>query len=157
MTLTFYFGLLFENITFSRIFQQWVPEFSYFTLAFLVKRYFYSYRNIFGIAFFWRGGEGAFVFHKHILFFFFRNLKGKNKAIMGPLLPLTFILGYQYDLAYGSKMDRMRGKLKVIAWRSYKNSLVFRSHEARSFRGHIAMGWHPSLCVILPRLRSAEH
>ncbi|XP_078319727.1 plasminogen receptor (KT)-like [Crassostrea virginica] len=36
------------------------------------------------------------------------NLKGKNKAIMGPLLPLTFILGYQYDLAYGSKMDRMR-------------------------------------------------
>ena len=55
------------------------------------------------------------MFHKHILFFFFRNLKGKNKAIMGPLLPLTFILGYQYDLAYGSKMDRMRGKLKVIA------------------------------------------
>lgn len=34
--------------------------------------------------------------------------KGKNKAMVAPLLPLTFILGYQYDLAYGEKMERMR-------------------------------------------------
>lgn len=36
--------------------------------------------------------------------------KGKNKAMVAPLLPLTFILGYQYDLAYGEKMERMRSK-----------------------------------------------
>jgi hypothetical protein len=36
--------------------------------------------------------------------------KGKAKGMIAPLLPLTFILGYQYDLAYGSKMERMRRK-----------------------------------------------
>ncbi|XP_056017350.1 ribonuclease H1-like [Ostrea edulis] len=34
--------------------------------------------------------------------------KGKAKGMIAPLLPLTFILGYQYDLAYGSKVERMR-------------------------------------------------
>lgn len=40
--------------------------------------------------------------------------KGKNKAMVAPLLPLTFILGYQYDLAYGEKMERMRSKYNLI-------------------------------------------
>lgn len=39
--------------------------------------------------------------------------KGKNKAMVAPLLPLTFILGYQYDLAYGEKMERMRSKYNL--------------------------------------------
>ncbi|XP_041358651.1 plasminogen receptor (KT)-like [Gigantopelta aegis] len=31
-----------------------------------------------------------------------------------PLLPLTFILGYQYDLAYGNKMMRIRAEADRI-------------------------------------------
>ena len=103
----FILGYFLKTLPYLEFFQQWVLEFSYFTWVFLVKRYFYSYQNIFGIAFF---GGGPFCVSQTHLVFFFRKLKGKNKAIMGPLLPLTFILGYQYDLAYGSKMERMRGK-----------------------------------------------
>ncbi|XP_038068499.1 plasminogen receptor (KT)-like [Patiria miniata] len=35
-------------------------------------------------------------------------LKRKNPAVLGPLLPLTFILGYQYDYTYGTKVLRIR-------------------------------------------------
>ncbi|XP_064604364.1 plasminogen receptor (KT)-like [Liolophura sinensis] len=38
----------------------------------------------------------------------------RNKGLLAPLLPLTFILGYQYDLAYGSKMQRMRAEADRI-------------------------------------------
>ncbi|KAK7474287.1 hypothetical protein BaRGS_00034479 [Batillaria attramentaria] len=34
--------------------------------------------------------------------------KKRNPAPLVPLVPLTFIVGYLYDMAYGSKMDRMR-------------------------------------------------
>jgi len=29
-------------------------------------------------------------------------------ALLGPLLPISFIVGYQYDMAYGTKMSRIR-------------------------------------------------
>lgn len=32
----------------------------------------------------------------------------KNPRLAAPLLPLTFILGYQYDLAYGGKVERIQ-------------------------------------------------
>eukprot|EP00914_Ancora_sagittata_P019207 GHVO01038320.1.p1 GENE.GHVO01038320.1~~GHVO01038320.1.p1 ORF type:complete len:140 (-),score=24.83 GHVO01038320.1:66-485(-) len=41
-------------------------------------------------------------------------MKQKSPKIIAPLVPLTFIFAYQYDLAYGSKMDRMRNEAKVI-------------------------------------------
>lgn len=31
-----------------------------------------------------------------------------KKGLLGPLLPLTFLVGYQADLAYGSKIERIR-------------------------------------------------
>ena len=33
---------------------------------------------------------------------------------MAPLLPLTFIVGYQGDLAYGTKMNRIRNEAEDI-------------------------------------------
>ncbi|XP_076462925.1 plasminogen receptor (KT)-like [Babylonia areolata] len=32
----------------------------------------------------------------------------RNPAALVPLVPLTFIVGYMYDLGYGSKVDRIR-------------------------------------------------
>eukprot|EP00918_Siedleckia_nematoides_P030461 GHVU01065996.1.p1 GENE.GHVU01065996.1~~GHVU01065996.1.p1 ORF type:complete len:137 (-),score=14.17 GHVU01065996.1:2062-2472(-) len=40
--------------------------------------------------------------------------KTKNPGFLGPLLPLTFIIGYQADLAYGGKMKRMRAEAEKI-------------------------------------------
>ncbi|EDV22364.1 uncharacterized protein TRIADDRAFT_58898 [Trichoplax adhaerens] len=38
----------------------------------------------------------------------------KNRAYLGPLVPLGFILAYQADLAYGNKMDRIRAEAERI-------------------------------------------
>lgn len=35
--------------------------------------------------------------------------KSRRSGILVPLVPLTFILGYQTDLAYGNKLHRIRG------------------------------------------------
>eukprot|EP00697_Spironema_sp_BW2_P008622 gnl/Spiro4/23266_TR11497_c0_g1_i1.p1 gnl/Spiro4/23266_TR11497_c0_g1~~gnl/Spiro4/23266_TR11497_c0_g1_i1.p1 ORF type:complete len:137 (-),score=24.51 gnl/Spiro4/23266_TR11497_c0_g1_i1:70-480(-) len=37
-----------------------------------------------------------------------KGLKTGNKSFYAPLLPLGFILAYQYDGAYGSKVSRIR-------------------------------------------------
>jgi hypothetical protein len=34
----------------------------------------------------------------------------RNKGVLVPLLPLSFILGYQLDLAYGNKLHRIKGE-----------------------------------------------
>jgi hypothetical protein len=36
-------------------------------------------------------------------------MRGNHKPVI-PLVPLTFVLGYQADLAYGNKIHRIRGK-----------------------------------------------
>ena len=41
-------------------------------------------------------------------------MKTKRPAVVAPLLPLTFIVGYQADLAYGSKMNRIKGEAENI-------------------------------------------
>ena len=38
----------------------------------------------------------------------------KKPAAIVPLLPLTFIVGYQADLAYGSKVNRIRAEAENI-------------------------------------------
>lgn len=38
----------------------------------------------------------------------------KNPAALAPLLPLTFIVGYQGDAAYGSKMNRIKSEAENI-------------------------------------------
>ncbi|XP_074646192.1 plasminogen receptor (KT)-like [Tubulanus polymorphus] len=40
--------------------------------------------------------------------------KAKNPAFIGPLVPLTFILGYQIDLNYGNKLQRIRDGAETI-------------------------------------------
>ncbi|ELU04655.1 hypothetical protein CAPTEDRAFT_111738 [Capitella teleta] len=41
-------------------------------------------------------------------------MKQKSPKFLAPLVPLTFIFGYQYDMAYGSKMDRIRNDARYI-------------------------------------------
>ena len=41
----------------------------------------------------------------------FRFLKTKKPALLGPILPLSFIVGYQADFAYGTKITRVQGSL----------------------------------------------
>ena len=35
--------------------------------------------------------------------------KMKNPALLGPLVPIYFIAGYQWDMCYNGKMNRVRG------------------------------------------------
>ncbi|XP_046843608.1 plasminogen receptor (KT)-like isoform X2 [Xenia sp. Carnegie-2017] len=41
-------------------------------------------------------------------------LKTKKSASLVPILPLTFIVGYQADLAYGDKITRVRAEAENI-------------------------------------------
>lgn len=41
-------------------------------------------------------------------------IKRKSGVALVPLVPLTFIIGYLYDMAYGSKMARIRGEAENI-------------------------------------------
>lgn len=43
-----------------------------------------------------------------------RYRKTKAPAILTPLVPLTFIVAYQGDLAYGSKLERIKGEAENI-------------------------------------------
>ena len=38
----------------------------------------------------------------------------KKPAAVAPLLPLTFLVGYQADLAYGTKVNRIRAEAENI-------------------------------------------
>lgn len=40
--------------------------------------------------------------------------RSKNPAVIAPLVPLTFIVGYQYDWCYGNKVERIRADAEKI-------------------------------------------
>merc|ERR1739844_187545 len=46
----------------------------------------------------------------------------KKPAAIVPLLPLTFIVGYQADLAYGSKVNRIKAEAENIM--QYERDLI---------------------------------
>jgi len=48
--------------------------------------------------------------------------KSQKPGILVPLLPLSFILAYQIDLAYGSKLHRIRGEAENII--NYESELL---------------------------------
>ena len=41
-------------------------------------------------------------------------MKTRSPAVIAPLLPLTFIVGYQADLAYGTKLTRIKSESENI-------------------------------------------
>ncbi|KAK3732588.1 hypothetical protein QZH41_016067, partial [Actinostola sp. cb2023] len=43
-----------------------------------------------------------------------RYVKTKNPAIIAPFIPLSFIVGYQADYAYGNKVERIRDEAERI-------------------------------------------
>ena len=46
----------------------------------------------------------------------------KKPAAIVPLLPLTFLVGYQADLAYGSKLNRIKAESENIL--QYERDLI---------------------------------
>lgn len=50
---------------------------------------------------------------------FFRT---KKPGAVAPLLPLTFLVGYQADLAYGNKLNRIKGEAENIM--RYERDLI---------------------------------
>ena len=42
---------------------------------------------------------------------YYRNIR--QKAALLPLVPLTFVMGYYADLAYGNKTHRIQGKINI--------------------------------------------
>jgi len=49
-------------------------------------------------------------------------LRTKKPVAIAPLLPLTFLVGYQADLAYGSKMNRIKAEAENIM--QYERDLI---------------------------------
>ncbi|XP_043917063.1 plasminogen receptor (KT) [Protopterus annectens] len=47
-------------------------------------------------------------------------LKAKKPAYFAPLVPLGFIFTYQYDMAYGTLLNRMRGEAENIMETEYE-------------------------------------
>jgi hypothetical protein len=43
---------------------------------------------------------------------FVRFARTKHPLVIAPLIPLSFVVGYQADLAWGNKMERVIGKNK---------------------------------------------
>ncbi|EDL41679.1 RIKEN cDNA 5033414D02, isoform CRA_c [Mus musculus] len=44
----------------------------------------------------------------------FRALKRKKPAFLVPIVPLSFIFTYQYDLGYGTLLQRMKSEAEDI-------------------------------------------
>ncbi|XP_047115207.1 plasminogen receptor (KT) [Schistocerca piceifrons] len=40
--------------------------------------------------------------------------RSRKSGVLAPLLPLTFVLAYQADMAYGSKLHRIRSEAEMI-------------------------------------------
>lgn len=48
---------------------------------------------------------------------------------IGPLVPLSFVVGYQADLAYGNKMERVIGQFYQIPLRERERRFVYSSRS----------------------------
>ena len=42
--------------------------------------------------------------------YWIRAIKGKKPVLIFPMVPLGFVLAYQYDMGYGTLIHRMKGK-----------------------------------------------
>lgn len=67
------------------------------------------------------------VVHRHYRLFECRYAKLRNPAILAPFLPLTFVFGYQIDLAYGSKIGRIRGEMETMCYHRVFSFYWFRT------------------------------
>lgn len=80
-------------------------------------------------------------------------MKKRNPAVLAPLLPLTFIVGYMYDMGYGSKLERMKGKGREVFM-----------HACRSDNNQIHVITYTCVCVslmlatfsLLPQMKLTE-
>ena len=98
--LFFYFGLLFENITFSIIFSTVSARVFIFHMSISCEKIFLLVSKYLWNCFFF-GGGGPFVFHKHILFFF----SGSWKARARPLWDHCYLSHLYWDISMIWHMD----------------------------------------------------
>ena len=54
-----------------------------------------------------------------------RYLRSGRAWLMVPLVPLTFVVGYQLDMAFGNKMDRVIGKIMCVCSCTVGHNLVY--------------------------------
>lgn len=59
--------------------------------------------------------------------------KTKRPLFLAPILPMTFILAYQGDLAYGSKLVRIKGEAENIM--SFEKELLELPHNVPTVGG----------------------
>ncbi|NXS17377.1 PLRKT protein, partial [Mystacornis crossleyi] len=45
---------------------------------------------------------------------FLKAIKRKNPVVLLPILPLGFVFSYQYDMGYGTLLQRMKGEAENI-------------------------------------------
>ncbi|XP_065290139.1 plasminogen receptor (KT) [Dermacentor albipictus] len=57
----------------------------------------------------------------------------KKPLMLAPILPMTFILAYQGDLAYGSKLERIKGEAENIM--SFEKELLELPHNVPTVGG----------------------
>ena len=50
----------------------------------------------------------------YAIVYIFRAYKAQSPKMLAPIFPLSFVWGYQYDMAVGNKMDRVRSNTKPI-------------------------------------------
>ena len=76
----------------------------------------------------WGEGEALITLHYSVIVFHHMNdwshwygvflsvrfLRTKNAGFIAPLVPITFVVGYLADMAWGNKMERIVGKLGTI-------------------------------------------
>ena len=61
--------------------------------------------------------------------------RSAKPCVLVPFLPLTFVLGYQVDLAYGSKLNRIRGEKQAklsISFAAFELTVLIYSGEAEN-------------------------
>ncbi|NXW23290.1 PLRKT protein, partial [Circaetus pectoralis] len=56
----------------------------------------------------------SFFFSFFFFFFFNRAIKKKNPGVLLPIVPLSFIFAYQYDMGYGTLLQRIKGEAENI-------------------------------------------
>lgn len=66
----------------------------------------------------------------------------RRPATLLPMIPLSFVMGYYADLAYGSKINRIKGKLNMHAyvWNHYKTIVQkYAQHTHSEAFGRVAV------------------
>lgn len=72
-----------------------------------------------------------------------RFVRTKHPLVIAPMIPLTFVVGYQADLAWGNKMERVIGRYSLALYPGCK-----RRGESAFFPPSCGLGTRLSTIVV---------